>query len=140
MTPCQECQEKFEFSITVEAVSSRFIHEFILASTAHEWTTLVTIVSYKRNVAAKHGSSNPLTTNEMWLLELWMKSTPYIGLHTWCIMGYVQIVYWVEREYPQDCGRKKKDWRPLLCNFCIGLLTRLMIIPNCNILSAVTWD
>ena len=42
MTPCQECQEKVEFSITEEAVSSRFIHKFILASTLHERTTLET--------------------------------------------------------------------------------------------------
>ena len=42
MTPSQECQEKVEFSITEEAVSSRFFDQFILASTAHERTTLVT--------------------------------------------------------------------------------------------------
>ena len=44
-------------------------------STVHEWTTLVTIVSYKYNDAAKRGSSKPLTTIELWLLELWIKST-----------------------------------------------------------------
>ena len=27
----------------------------------------------KHNVAAKHGSSKPLTFNELWLLELWIK-------------------------------------------------------------------
>ena len=42
----------------------------------------------KHNVAAKHGSSKPLTSNKLWLLELRI-----IGLHTRCIMGYVQIVY-----------------------------------------------
>ena len=36
---------------------------------------MVTLVSYKHNVAAKHGSSKPLTTNELWLLELRIKST-----------------------------------------------------------------
>ena len=29
----------------------------------------------KHNVAAKQGSSKPLTFNELWLLELWIKST-----------------------------------------------------------------
>ena len=29
---------------------------------------------YKHNVATKQGSSKPLTTNELWLLELWIKS------------------------------------------------------------------
>ena len=29
----------------------------------------------KHNVAAKHGSSKPLTSNELWLLELRIKST-----------------------------------------------------------------
>ena len=36
MNPCQECQEKVDFSITEEADSSRFFDKFILASTAHE--------------------------------------------------------------------------------------------------------
>ena len=74
--------------------------KFILASAAHERTTLV-ISLVKHNVAAKHGSSKPLTSNELWLLEWRIKSTPYIGLHTRCIMGYVQIVYW-------DVHRKMK--------------------------------
>ena len=50
----------------------------------------------KHNVAAKHGSSKPLTwltSNDLWLLELRIKKYSYIGLHTQCIMGYVQIVY-----------------------------------------------
>ena len=29
----------------------------------------------KHNAAAKHGSSKPLTSNELWLLELRIKST-----------------------------------------------------------------
>ena len=74
MTPCQEWQEKVEFSIVQEALVYIF-DGVTLASTAHERTTLVTIVSYKHNVAAKHGSSKPLTTNELWLLELGIKST-----------------------------------------------------------------
>ena len=64
MTPCQKCQEKIEISIEEEA-SGHVFDKFILVSTAHERTTLVTIVSYKHNVAAKHGSSKPLTTNEL---------------------------------------------------------------------------
>ena len=36
--PCQECQKKVEFLIAEEAVFDKFI----LASTAHERTTLVT--------------------------------------------------------------------------------------------------
>ena len=64
-----------------------------LASTAHERTTLVTIVSYNCNVVAKHWSSKPSTTNELWLLELRINSTRVIGFHTLCIMGHVQIVY-----------------------------------------------
>ena len=47
----------------------------------------------KHNVAAKDGSSKPLTFYELWLLELWIKVPVYIGPHTWYIMGYVQIVY-----------------------------------------------
>ena len=53
----------------------RVFDKFILASNAHERTTLVTIVSYKHNVAAKQGSPKPLATNELWLLELQIKST-----------------------------------------------------------------
>ena len=55
-----------------------FLIKFTLASTAHERTTLVTLVSYKHNKAAKHGSSKPLimlTTYKLWLLELWIQST-----------------------------------------------------------------
>ena len=50
----------------------------------------ITIVSYKHNVVAKHGSSKLLTTNEM-LLELRIKSMRILA----SIMGYVQIVYWL---------------------------------------------
>ena len=32
-------------------------------------------LSYKHNVAATNGSSKPVTTNELWLLELWIEST-----------------------------------------------------------------
>ena len=46
-----------------------------LASTVHERTNLLTIVSYKCNVVAKHGSSKALTANKLWLLELRIKST-----------------------------------------------------------------
>ena len=60
--------------------------EVTLVSTAHEQTTLVTIVLYKHNVAAKHGSSKPLTTNEVWLLELWIKST--------CILASIPDSLW----------------------------------------------
>ena len=73
-------------------LSVHVFDKFVLASTAHERTTLLTIVSYKHNVAAKHGSSKPLTTNGLWLLDLRIKFS-YIGLHTQRIMGYVQIVY-----------------------------------------------
>ena len=48
--------------------------KFILVSIAHErlpW--LHSLV--KHNVAAKHGGSKPLTCNELWLLELRIKST-----------------------------------------------------------------
>ena len=41
MTTCQECQEKVEFLIVEEADGSPFFDKFILASTAHERTTLV---------------------------------------------------------------------------------------------------
>ena len=52
-----------------------FFEKVALASTRHERTTLVALVSYKHNVAAKHVSSKLLTTNELWLLELQIKST-----------------------------------------------------------------
>ena len=44
-------------------LSVHLFDQFILASATDERTTLVTLVSYKHNVAAKHGSSKPLTTN-----------------------------------------------------------------------------
>ena len=40
----------------------------------------------KHNVAAKHGSSKPLTTNELWLLELQIKST--------CILASIPDALW----------------------------------------------
>ena len=58
-----------------KSLSVYIFDEITLASTAYEQTTLVTIVLYKHNVAAKQGSSKPLTTNELWLLELPIKST-----------------------------------------------------------------
>ena len=45
----------------------------------------------KHNVAAKHGSSKTLTSNELWLLDLRIKSIRILA--SICIMGYVQIVY-----------------------------------------------
>ena len=42
---------------------------------ASERITLATTVSYKHNVAAEHESSKPLTTNDLRLLELRIKST-----------------------------------------------------------------
>ena len=50
-----------------------------LAWTVHERITLVILVSYKHNVATKHGSSKPLATNELWLLELRIKSTSILA-------------------------------------------------------------
>ena len=74
MAPCQECQENVVFSIAEQPVSLRF-DKFTLASTAHERNTLATLVMYKNNVAAKHGSSKSLATNKLWLRELLIKST-----------------------------------------------------------------
>ena len=51
------------------------------------------------------GAPKPLTTNELWRLELQTKSILYIGLHTRCIMGYAQISLidkWVEALPLQD--------------------------------------
>ena len=62
VTPCRECQEKVEF-LTVEEVVSSHFDKVTLASTAHERKTLLTLVSYEHNVAAKYGSSKLLTTN-----------------------------------------------------------------------------
>ena len=42
-----------------------FLKKFTFSSPAHERITLVTLVSYKHNVAAKHGNSKQLTTNEL---------------------------------------------------------------------------
>ena len=36
---------------------------------------VIASVLYKHNVATKHGSSKPLTTNDLWLLELQIKNT-----------------------------------------------------------------
>ena len=74
MSTCQEYQEKVEFSILEQAVSSCF-WKIYYSITAHEWTSMATLASYKHNVAAKHGNSKPLTSNELWLLELRIKST-----------------------------------------------------------------
>ena len=56
-------------------LSGHIFDKFTKASTAHERTTLATLVSHKHNVAAKHRSPMPLTTSELWLLELRIKST-----------------------------------------------------------------
>ena len=48
----------------------------------------------KHNVTAKHGSSKPLTSNELWLLELQIKSNhilPSVPDALWD--RYMQIVY-----------------------------------------------
>ena len=60
---------------SLRRLSVHIFYKSILASIAHKRITLVTLVLYKGNVAAKHGSSKPLTTNELWLLELRIKST-----------------------------------------------------------------
>ena len=39
--------------------------EVTLTTTAHEQTTLITLVSYKHNVVPKHESSKLLMTNEL---------------------------------------------------------------------------
>ena len=71
----------------------------------------------KDNVAAKHGSSKLLTSNELWLLELQIKSTCILaGLHTRCIMGYVQIY---------EKGEKDAMWDA----FCLFLF--FSAIPQC---------
>ena len=50
--------------------------KFILASTAHAWANYHGLRSLvKHIVTAKHGNSKPLTSNELWLLELRIKST-----------------------------------------------------------------
>ena len=59
MTPWQDCQEKVKF-LTIEGCQFTFFGEVTVSSTAHEWTTLITLVSYKRNEAAEHGSSKRL--------------------------------------------------------------------------------
>ena len=75
MTPCQECQKKVtksEFR-SQRKLSVHGVDNFILVSTAHEripW--LCSLV--KHNVAAENWSSNPLTSNELGLLELRIKS------------------------------------------------------------------
>ena len=64
MTPCQECQKKVEFSIAEEAVSSRFlINLFLYQLCMSKLSWLRSLV--KHNVAAKHGSSKLLTSNEL---------------------------------------------------------------------------
>ena len=75
--PLPRMSKKVKFSIAEEAVSSRFLIIFLLVSTVHERIMLVTYSRKKKkhNVAAKHGSSKPLTSNELWLLELQIKST-----------------------------------------------------------------
>ena len=72
--PLQRMSKKVEFSIAEEAVSSRFLinlFEYQLRMSELSW--LRSLV--KHNVAAKHGSSKPLTSNELWLLGLRIKST-----------------------------------------------------------------
>ena len=70
--------KKVEFSIAEEAVSSRFlINLFKYQLRMSELSWLRSLV--KHNVAAKQGSSKPLTSNELWLLELWIKSARILG-------------------------------------------------------------
>ena len=59
-----------EFLISRGGCQFTVSDQFILASTAYELRSLV-----KHNFAAKHGSSKPLTSNELWLVELRIKST-----------------------------------------------------------------
>ena len=69
--PLSRMSKKVEFSITEEVVSSRIlIILFYYQLRMRELRSLV-----KHNVAAKHGSSKLLTCNELWLLELRIKST-----------------------------------------------------------------
>ena len=89
---------KWANSGSVGPVKQGFFFFVALASTAHERTSLVTIVSYKRNVVPKHGSSKPLTTNELWLLEMQIKSTrilAYITDALWdmCKSSIVKVIH-----------------------------------------------
>ena len=87
MTPCQECQEMVDFFDRRGGCQFTFFDKVTLASTAHELTTLATLISYKHNVAA---------IDNQWAVTTRIVNLkyPYIGLHTWCIIGYMQIVYW----------------------------------------------
>ena len=60
-----------------------------------ELSCYLTIVSYKHNVVDKQGSSKPLRTNELWLLELQIESTRILASIPDALweLGYVQIVY-----------------------------------------------
>ena len=48
---------------------------------------LPTLVSYKHNVATKHGRSKPLIDRELWLLELGIRSTRLLASYQ---VGYVK--------------------------------------------------
>ena len=77
MTPCQECEKKKSWIFDRRGGCQVTVFDkFILASTVHERITYHWLRSLvKHIVAAKHGSSKPLTSNELWLLELRIKST-----------------------------------------------------------------
>ena len=62
-------------------LSFHIFDKVALASTANEQITLETL-----NVTAKYGSSKLLTTNELWLLELRIKST--------CIFASIPDALW----------------------------------------------
>ena len=69
--PCQKCQVKDAFSTVEEAVISHFLMKLL----SIEQTMQVILVSYKYNVATKHGSSKLFNIDELWLLGLLIKST-----------------------------------------------------------------
>ena len=77
MTPCQECHKKLNFRLQRRLSVHGFWSIYFSINCAwvmmSELSWLHRLV--KHNVAAKHKSSKPLTSNELWLLELRIKST-----------------------------------------------------------------
>ena len=65
---------------------TRALGEVTLSSTAREWTSLVTQISYKQNVAAKHGSSKPL-------IDQWAVTTRIVNKRT-RILASDQVALW----------------------------------------------
>ena len=101
-----------------------FLKKLLLASTVHERTTMATLISYRHNVATKHGTSKLLTTNELWLQELqikrpvyWLPYLMHYGICANCLL-YSQDGDQGERLTACICKKNIHQWPINLITLC----------------------